>query len=43
MNSDFILPPYTYLNEFTWPYNHREDERAMFDTLVRKAASSAPS
>jgi transposase len=33
----------SYLNEFTWRYNHRDDERAMFDTLVRKAASSAPS
>ena len=29
----------SYLNEYTWRYNHRFDECAMFDTLVRKAAS----
>ena len=30
----------SYLDEFTWRYNHREDTRAMFDTLARKAASA---
>jgi transposase-like protein len=29
----------SYLNEFVWRYNHREDERAMFDSLVLNAAT----
>ncbi|HXA41575.1 MAG TPA: IS1595 family transposase [Candidatus Solibacter sp.] len=29
----------SYLNEYTWRYNHRFDGRSMFATLVRKAAS----
>ena len=28
-----------YLNEFTWRYNHRNSRRAMFETLLRKAAA----
>jgi hypothetical protein len=28
-----------YLNEWTWRYNHREDPRAMFLTLIERAAS----
>jgi transposase len=28
-----------YLNEFCWRYNHRYDERAMFQTLLLRAAS----
>jgi transposase-like protein len=27
-----------YLNEFTFRYNHRSDERAMFQTLLLRAA-----
>ena len=27
-----------YLNEFTWRYNHRDDDRAMFKTLLLRAA-----
>jgi transposase-like protein len=27
-----------YLNEFTWRYNHRHDDRAMFETLLLRAA-----
>jgi transposase len=27
-----------YLNEFTWRYNHRHDRRAMFHTLIARAA-----
>ncbi len=27
-----------YLNEFTWRYNHRHDRRAMFHTLIERAA-----
>ncbi len=27
-----------YLNEFTWRYNHRHDRRAMFETLLLRAA-----
>jgi hypothetical protein len=27
-----------YLNEFTWRYNHRHDGKAMFETLLLKAA-----
>ncbi len=30
-----------YLNEFTWRYNHRHDRRAMFHTLIERAASPA--
>lgn len=26
-----------YLNEYAWRYNHREDERAMFETLLDRA------
>jgi transposase-like protein len=29
-----------YLNEFTWRYNHRHDRRAMFTTLLLRAAGS---
>jgi len=29
-----------YLNEFTWRYNHRHDQRAMFHLLVSRAAES---
>jgi transposase len=28
-----------YLNEFTWRYNHRHDARAMFYTLIERAAA----
>lgn len=28
-----------YLNEFTWRYNHRHDRRAMFETLLLRAAT----
>jgi transposase len=28
-----------YLNEFCWRYNHRYDERAMFETLLLRATS----
>jgi transposase len=27
-----------YLNEFTWRYNHRHDDKAMFETLLLRAA-----
>ncbi len=27
-----------YLNEYTWRYNHRSDERAQFETLLLRAA-----
>lgn len=27
-----------YLNEFVWRYNHRDDGRAMFETLLLRAA-----
>lgn len=30
-----------YLNEFTWRYNHRHDRRAMFHTLIERAAELA--
>jgi transposase-like protein len=30
-----------YLNEFTWRYNHRHDRRAMFQTLIERAAAPA--
>jgi hypothetical protein len=30
-----------YLNEFCWRYNHRHDERAMFDLLISRAAEGA--
>jgi transposase len=30
-----------YLNEFCWRYNHRHDRRAMFHTLIERAASPA--
>jgi hypothetical protein len=30
-----------YLNEFTWRYNHRHDRRAMFHTLIERAAAPA--
>jgi transposase-like protein len=29
----------TYLNEFAWRYNHRDDDEAQFRTLLRNAAS----
>lgn len=29
----------SYLNEYTWRYNHREDGRAMFRLLVNRAAN----
>ena len=28
-----------YLNEYAWRYSHRDDERAMFETLLDRAAS----
>jgi transposase-like protein len=28
----------SYLNEYVWRYNHRDDERAQFESLVRTAA-----
>ena len=28
-----------YLNEFAWRYNHRDDDRAQFETLLLRAAS----
>jgi transposase-like protein len=30
-----------YLNEYTWRYNHRHDRRAMFHTLIGRAAEPA--
>jgi transposase-like protein len=30
-----------YLNEFTWRHNHRHDRRAMFHTLIERAAKPA--
>lgn len=30
-----------YLNEFCWRYNHRHDRRAMFHTLIERAAAPA--
>jgi transposase len=27
-----------YLNEYAWRYNHRDDEEAMFETLIVRAA-----
>jgi len=27
-----------YLNEYAWRYNHRSDERAQFETLLRRSA-----
>jgi transposase len=30
----------SYLNEFTWRYNHRHDRRAMFHTLIERAAKA---
>jgi transposase len=30
-----------YLNEFTWRYNHRHDQRSMFHLLVSRAASGS--
>jgi len=29
-----------YLNEYAWPYNHRADGRALFSTLLRRAAGA---
>jgi transposase-like protein len=29
-----------YLNEFAWGYNHRDDDRAQFETLLLRAATS---
>jgi transposase len=29
-----------YLNEFAWRYNHRSDRRAMFETLLHRAADA---
>jgi transposase len=31
-----------YLNEFAWRYNHRSDPRAMFLTLIERAATTQP-
>jgi transposase-like protein len=31
-----------YLNEFCWRYNHRRDGRAMFETLILRAAVEPP-
>jgi transposase-like protein len=31
----------SYIDEYVWRYNHRADGRAMFETLVRKAASAS--
>jgi transposase len=28
-----------YLNEFCWRYSHRHDRRAMFHTLIERAAA----
>jgi transposase len=28
-----------YLNEFSWRYNRRDESRAMFDSLVNRAAA----
>jgi transposase len=28
-----------YLNEYAWRYNHRDHPRAMFHTLLERAAS----
>jgi transposase len=30
-----------YLNEYSWRYNHRADGRALFSTLLRRAAGAA--
>lgn len=30
-----------YLNEYAWRYNHRDDKRAMFDTLLDRAVNPA--
>ena len=30
----------TYLNEYAWRYSHRDDERAMFETLLLRAVGS---
>jgi hypothetical protein len=30
----------SYLNEYVWRYNHREDRRGMFQTLLLRAARS---
>jgi transposase len=30
-----------YLNEYTWRYNHRRDGRAMFETLLLRAAAAS--
>jgi transposase len=30
-----------YLNEYAWRYNHRDNPRAMFDLLLRRAAAPA--
>lgn len=30
----------SYLNEYTWRYNHRHDGRPMFKTLILRAAES---
>ncbi|MEX2246241.1 MAG: IS1595 family transposase [Dehalococcoidia bacterium] len=29
-----------YLNEYAWRYNHRKDRRPMFETLLRRAATT---
>jgi hypothetical protein len=29
-----------YLNEYAWRYNHRDDGRAQFETLLLRAATS---
>ena len=30
-----------YLNEYAWRYSHRDDRRAQFQTLLRRAAGAA--
>jgi hypothetical protein len=30
----------TYLNEYVWRYNHRNDDRSQFESLLRRAATS---
>ena len=29
----------TYVNEYVWRYNHRDDDEAQFRTLLRNSAS----
>jgi ribosomal protein L37AE/L43A len=32
----------TYLNEYVWRYNHRDDDEAQFRTLLMSAATPTP-